>query len=66
MTDIKKNKPGKPSRRKKRVSKERFPSLDDLVLDRSLPRVHVRLYPSRKKSGTKPSDQMVIELQCEV
>lgn len=66
MTHNKKNKPGKPSRRTKQGSKEKFPTLDDLVVDHSLPRVHVRVYPSRKKSRTKPNDQMVIELQCEV
>jgi hypothetical protein len=66
MNKVKKNKPGKPRSRTKPVSKERFPSLDDLVLDRSIPRVHVKVFPSRKKSGNKPSDQMVIELQCEV
>ena len=66
MTQIKKNKPGKPNRRTKQSPKGKFPTLDDLVVDRSLPRVHVRVFPSRKKRGNKPSDQMVIELQCEV
>jgi hypothetical protein len=66
MTDIRKNKPKRPSRHPQQVSKDRFPTLDDLVLDRSLPHVHVKLFPARKKRGNKPTDQLVIELQCEV
>ena len=66
MTHIKKNKPGRPRRRTKQISKDKFLTLDDLVVYRSLQRVHVRVFPSRNKGGNKPSDQMVIELQCEV
>lgn len=66
MTYIKKNKPSKPGRSRKQNSKAKFPTLDDLVLDHSLPRIRVKVYPSRKKSVSKPNDQIMIELQCEV
>lgn len=66
MTSIKKNKPGKPGPRTKKRSKEQYPSLDDLVVDRSMPPVQVKVFPSRRKSRNKPADQLVIELQCEV
>jgi hypothetical protein len=66
MTYLKKNKPGKTGPRTNKGSKEKYPSLDDLVVDRSLPPVQVKVFPSRKKSRNKPADQMVIELQCEV
>jgi hypothetical protein len=66
MTTIKKNKPKKPGPRPKKGATEQFRTLDDLVVDRSLPPVRVKVFPSRKKSKTKPIDQTVIELQCEV
>jgi hypothetical protein len=66
MTPVKRKKPGKPAVRPKRNSKKNFPSFDDLVVERSLPHVKVRLYPSLGRSKTKPDDQLVIELQCEV
>lgn len=66
MTVTKKNKPRIPNRRTKQPAQDRFPTLDHFVLDGSLPRVHVKVFPSRKKSRNKPNDQIVLELQCEV
>lgn len=66
MTEIKKRKPSSPASRPGKSSKKKYPSFDDLVVGNSLPRVKVRLFPSRRKSKSKPNDQIVIELQCEV
>jgi hypothetical protein len=66
MTYLKKNKSRKPGSRVKKGSKEKYPGLDDLVVDRSLPPVQVKVFPTRRKSRNKPAEQMVIELQCEV
>ncbi len=65
MTCIKKSKPKKPGPRPKKGAQEPM-RMDDLVVDRSLPAVRVKVFPARKKSKNKPADQMVIELQCEV
>jgi hypothetical protein len=66
MTHGKKRIPNKPAARPKKTSKKDTPSFDDLVLEGSLPRVKVRVFPSRGRSKTKADDQLVIELQCEV
>lgn len=66
MTPVKKRKPGKPAARPKKTPKKDSPSFDELVVEGSLPRVKVLVYPSRGRSKTKPDDQLVIELQCEV
>ena len=66
MTEIKKKKPGKTATHPSQSSKKKYPSFDDLVVEHSLPRVKVRIFPSRRKSKSKPNDQIVIELQCEV
>lgn len=66
MTEIKKRKPSKPAIRPRQPSKKKYPSFDDLVIENSLLRVKVRIFPSRRKSKSKSDDQIVIELQCEV
>jgi len=66
MTQTKKRKPSKPAARSKKTSKKESPTLDDLVVEGSLPRVKVRVYPSRRRGKNKPDNQLVVELQCEV
>lgn len=66
MTKIKPSRTSRSATRPKPGLKKKLPRFDELVVERSLPRVKVRVFPSRKKSKTKPDDQLVIELQCEV
>ena len=66
MTKIKQSRTNKPAGRPKPSLKKKFPRFEELIVEGSLPRVKVRVFPSRKKSKTKPADQIVIELQCEV
>lgn len=66
MTQKKRRKPSKPATRPRKTSKKDPKTLDDLVVDGSLPRVKVRVFPSRKRSKNKSDDQLVVELQCEV
>jgi hypothetical protein len=66
MTRSKGRRTSQPANRPGPASKKKSPGFDELIVDRSLPRVKVRVFPSRKKSKAKPDDQLVIELQCEV
>jgi hypothetical protein len=66
MARIKKRNPSKPVTRPKKSSKKDISSFDNLVVEGSLPRVKVKLFPSRRKSKAKSDEQLVIELQCEV
>lgn len=66
MTQIKKRKPNKLNRHPKPSSKKNSLTLDELVVDGSLPLIKVRVYPSRNKSRSKSNNRIVIELQCEV
>ncbi len=66
MTPIKKRKFPKPNKRSTPTSKTESLTLEDLVVDGSLPRVKVKVSPLRSKSRSKPNERLVIELQCEV
>lgn len=66
MTKTKQSRTSQSTSCPKPAPKKKLPRFDELVVERSLPHVKVHVFPSRKKSKTKPEDQIVIELQCEV
>ena len=66
MSPIKKRRQSKSIARTKQTAKEKFPAFDDLVVEGAVPRVKIRLFPSKGKSRNKPTDHLVVELQCEV
>lgn len=65
MLSTKKKKQGKPNTRTKRP-RDKFPAFDELVVGGAVPRVKVKVFPSRGKGKNKPADHLVVELQCEV
>ena len=66
MSSTKKRRQSKPIARTKQTPKEKFPAFDDFVVEGAVPRVKIRLFPSKGKSRNKPTDHLVVELQCEV
>lgn len=66
MSPTKKRRQGKPTASSRKSQKERSLTFDDLVVEGAVPRVKVIIFPSRKKSTNKPTDRLVVELQCEV
>ena len=65
MLSTKKKKQGKPNTRTNRP-RDKVPAFDELVVGGAVPRVKVKVFPSRGKGKNKPADHLVVELQCEV
>ncbi len=66
MSSTKKKRQDKPIIRTKQAPRDKFPAFDELVVGGSVPRVKVKVFPSRGKGKNKPTDHLVVELQCEV
>lgn len=66
MSSTKKKKQDRPTTRTKRPSRDKFPAFDELVVGGAVPRVKVKVFPSRGKGKNRPAEHLVVELQCEV
>ncbi len=61
-----KNNPQSKTRPQKSEKAVKPGSFDELVVESSLARVKIRVFPSRRRDKSRPNDKLLIELQCEV